>query len=107
MREGAGGAEEDGELVVEVVAEPSRHARAGLQAECFPGVPEGGEADDGFGVAPPLAAPAVFAAEAAAERGQELADDPFLDPSAHRLGAGRPASPCFLVPPLPYAHALP
>jgi len=76
--EGAGSAQQDGELVVEVVAEPGGDAGGGLEAEGFPGVPEGGEPGDGFGVAPPLAAPAVFAAEGAAEGGQELAGHPVL-----------------------------
>src|SRR6266571_8812112 len=61
--EGAAGAHEDGQLVVEVVAIPGGDPGAGLEAEHFPGVPEAGEAADGLAVLPPLVAPAVFAAK--------------------------------------------
>ena len=91
--EGAAGAHQDGQLVVEVVAVPDADAGAGLQPEHFPGVPEGLEAADGFVVLPPLRAPAVLTAERAAEDGQEVVGHPVPELVVHRLGCagGQPA----------------
>ena len=98
LRKRPGPAEQDRQLMVEVVAKPYRHAGARLEPEGFPGMPEGGQPGDGLRVLPPLPAPSVFAAERTAEHGQELAGHPLLNPAVEglrwgnlavgRLGAG-------------------
>src|SRR3954463_15179416 len=71
--EGSVAVEQDGHVVVGVVAEPDRDAGGGVVAEVFPGAPEGFEAADGFGVAPPFGAPgALGAVERAAVHRREL-----------------------------------
>src|SRR5258708_31864507 len=76
--EGAAGAHEDRQLVVEVVAVPGGDAGAGLEAEHFPGVPQAGEAADRLAVLPPPVAPAGLAAEGAAGHPQEGARQPVF-----------------------------
>lgn len=76
-----------GELLVEVVAEPDGHAGAGIQAEDFPGAPQGLKTDQGLSVGPPLGAPAgVGAAGLAAESGEEPAFHPGHGVREHSSG---------------------
>src|SRR3954463_2504326 len=80
--EGPVAVEQDGHVVVGVVAEPDRDAGGGVVAEGFPGAPERFEAADGFGVSPPFRAPgALGAVERAAVHRRELL--------AHELVQGR------------------
>lgn len=82
LAEGAISAEEDGHEGVGVVLPPDGGAGGGVAAECFPGAPEGVEAVEGFGVAPPLGAPVVVCAVDAYFAGvgdSEEVGDPFGD----------------------------
>ena len=72
-------AEQDRELVVEVVAEPVGGPGAGLEPQGLPGLPQGGEPGDRLGVPPPLRAPPEFPAERAPVDGDEVPADPVLD----------------------------
>src|SRR5690242_9516897 len=77
--ERAGPAEQDGKLVVEVVAQPGDHAGAGLEPHGLPAVPQRGEPGDRLGVLPSLGAPPELPAQRATEHGQEVAGHPFID----------------------------
>src|ERR1039458_10825955 len=83
--EGAAGAEQDRQVVVQVVAEPVADAGRWLEPEHFPGSPQCGEPGDGFGVGPPSRAPAELPAERADEHGPEVALKPVLDAPEDRL----------------------
>src|SRR6266496_1505497 len=88
LRERPAPAEQDGQVMVQMVPQPGRHPDARFQPQRLPGMPEGGEPGDGLGVLPPLKAPAVFAAEGPAEHRQELAAHPCLDRAVQRLRRG-------------------
>ena len=96
VAEGSVGSHEDEELVVEVVAVPNAQGGAALPAECFPGVPEGGEAINGFAVFLPLEAPQSPAAEGwPGEQGLEVVGDERGEVGVHRpacRGLGSPAA---------------
>src|SRR6266568_5126552 len=86
LGERAAAAQQDGELVVEVVPQPVGGPGAGLEPHGLPGLPQGGEPGDRLRVQPPLGAPAVLAADGPAVHGQEVRGDPVLDAGVQRVG---------------------
>src|SRR4051812_34579966 len=84
--EGSVAVEQDGHVVVGVVAEPDGDAGGGVVAEVFPGAPDGFEAADGFGMAPPFGAPgALGAVERAAVQRRELLAHELLQRRVEQL----------------------
>lgn len=76
-------------MVVGDVAEPGGHAGGGVEAGLFPGAPHGVEAEDGFGVAPPVGGPEGGAGiDGAAVDGAEEVAEELVD-----VGVDRPNSP--------------
>lgn len=85
--EGAVGGEEDGHVVVCVVAPPDAHAGGAVEAEVFRGAPECFEAADGFGVLPPLGSPSdtTLDVELTSVRDRQLVADEFGDVGVEQL----------------------